>query len=270
MDLLSPTFRSAPLLKDVRVHEYPGSWKWTSRWRSHYNLWIALEGTGVVQWRGRAYSFIPGSCFLFTPEGEVQGGLSADSGMANFAAHLVVKTSRQRSQLEAFSSGYSGRSFAQLGWAGSFCRHLAGLFVLGRQADYALLLQGVSLLMRSLQVEQDSVFRDPTARAILQAAGRIRQRPSRECRVAEMAAEVGLSKSQFHRKFLEVMGVSPNRFVIAERLAQAEKWLRETQWSVQEIADRLGYRDVYFFSRQFKQFRGMSPLHYRRKLPGAI
>jgi len=35
---------------------------------------------------------------------------------------------------------------------------------------------------------------------------------------------------------------------------------------VGEIAEALGYKDIYFFSRQFKQLVGVSPVQYRRGL----
>jgi AraC family transcriptional regulator, arabinose operon regulatory protein len=35
--------------------------------------------------------------------------------------------------------------------------------------------------------------------------------------------------------------------------------------SVSEIAEQLGYRDLFFFSRQFMQKEGMSPTEYRGK-----
>lgn len=63
-------------------------------------------------------------------------------------------------------------------------------------------------------------------------------------------------------------GFTPNRFVVEERLARAELYLRETEMQVQEISNRLGYRDVYFFSRQFRRFRGMSPSAVRRRENG--
>jgi iron complex transport system substrate-binding protein len=35
--------------------------------------------------------------------------------------------------------------------------------------------------------------------------------------------------------------------------------------SIGEVADQLGYRDVYFFSRQFKKYAGCAPGKYRPK-----
>ena len=46
-------------------------------------------------------------------------------------------------------------------------------------------------------------------------------------------------------------------------MRRARMLLTESGNSIGWIADRLGYRDVYFFSRQFKRFHGKSPTAFR-------
>jgi AraC family transcriptional regulator of arabinose operon len=40
--------------------------------------------------------------------------------------------------------------------------------------------------------------------------------------------------------------------------------LRESELTVTEVADALGYQNVYFFSRQFKEKLGVPPSQHRR------
>jgi len=40
--------------------------------------------------------------------------------------------------------------------------------------------------------------------------------------------------------------------------------LGETNLPIKEIAERLGYNDVYFFSRQFRKQMGVPPAAYRK------
>jgi AraC family transcriptional regulator of arabinose operon len=54
------------------------------------------------------------------------------------------------------------------------------------------------------------------------------------------------------------------RFAIRQRVQRAQQLLRGSSMQISEIADALGYVDVYFFSRQFKQATGVSPSTYRR------
>lgn len=83
--------------------------------------------------------------------------------------------------------------------------------------------------------------------------------------VAQMAAQAGLSPEHFSRLFRRVNGQSPMQFIVSLRITHARHLLRESSLSVGEIADRLGYADVYFFSRQFKEQTGVSPLAYRKQ-----
>ena len=43
----------------------------------------------------------------------------------------------------------------------------------------------------------------------------------------------------------------------------ARNRLRNSSATLETIAHELGYRDVYFFSRQFKQKTGITPNNYR-------
>jgi AraC family transcriptional regulator, arabinose operon regulatory protein len=50
-----------------------------------------------------------------------------------------------------------------------------------------------------------------------------------------------------------------------ERVRRAGVDLAESSMSVTAVAERNGYEDIYFFSRQFKQVTGLSPRQYRKK-----
>lgn len=79
-----------------------------------------------------------------------------------------------------------------------------------------------------------------------------------------IAAELGVSRSTFRRRFREMTGASPHAFVLQCKATEARRLLGETDLPIKAIADRLAYRDVYFFSRQFRQLTGAPPAAYRR------
>jgi transcriptional regulator GlxA family with amidase domain len=56
------------------------------------------------------------------------------------------------------------------------------------------------------------------------------------------------------------------QFVIHTRVEHACMLLRETALSVEQIADACGYRDVFFFSRQFKKVTASPPAAYRNSI----
>lgn len=83
-----------------------------------------------------------------------------------------------------------------------------------------------------------------------------------------LAADLGISESTFRRRFREATGASPHAFVLQCKAAEARRLLGESDLPIKAIADRLGYRDVYFFSRQFRQLTGVPPGAYRRSRQG--
>ncbi|WP_145328639.1 helix-turn-helix domain-containing protein [Paenibacillus xylanexedens] len=79
----------------------------------------------------------------------------------------------------------------------------------------------------------------------------------------ELAALAGCSVRQLQRRFKQEKQLGPMEYVIQLRMESASRMLRHTDASIGEIADKLGYRDMYYFSRAFKKYYGVPPLHYR-------
>ncbi|HEY6170170.1 MAG TPA: AraC family transcriptional regulator [Verrucomicrobiae bacterium] len=87
----------------------------------------------------------------------------------------------------------------------------------------------------------------------------------RPLRVAELAAQAGMSDSTFMRAFKRVMGTSPIDWLRRERINQAKRRLIESADSVKEVARQAGYSDQFFFSKDFKKFTGLAPTEFRRR-----
>jgi len=83
--------------------------------------------------------------------------------------------------------------------------------------------------------------------------------------VDEMAADVGISRAQLHRKMKEITGISTGKFLRNLRMEQAARLLREGKINISQIADRVGYADQSHFSVAFKTHFGLSPSEYVEK-----
>jgi AraC family transcriptional regulator, arabinose operon regulatory protein len=79
-----------------------------------------------------------------------------------------------------------------------------------------------------------------------------------------LATEAGMSPRTYRRRFAAALGTSPHGYAIACRIGHARQMLGTTELPIKTIAQQLGYRDVFFFSRQFTRFAGISPAAYRR------
>ncbi len=85
-----------------------------------------------------------------------------------------------------------------------------------------------------------------------------------DLRLPILAARAHLSPSRFHAVFRAATGVSPSAYLQGLRLKNAQALLLHGHGSVKEIAARVGFPDVFHFSRLFKKRCGMSPSDYRR------
>lgn len=101
---------------------------------------------------------------------------------------------------------------------------------------------------------------DPRIQAVLDRMQRELQQPGRN---ADWAATAHLSTNAFIRLFTENVGRSPLAWFQKLKIDQACIWLTTTSWSIEEIAERLGFCDRYHFSKQFKKLRHISPARYR-------
>lgn len=80
--------------------------------------------------------------------------------------------------------------------------------------------------------------------------------------IADIAADLGLSRNYFCRIFKQQMGLSPQEFLVSYRLDTAAKLLVEQEISQKEAALQVGYPDICAFSRMFKRKYGMAPGQY--------
>jgi len=247
----------------VSVYEHQRNWTWRRRAVGHFNLWFAIKGQGTIAHSGRTWPFVPGTFFLFPPELSLFGSSTGCPDVTNFTIHVEADRAAV-STLERHVHGGEPVQMGHLLWAAHLCRHLSEVFFLHPNEGHDVLQSGLMLLLQSMERSRRTPVLDPVERGVIQLVERIRRNPAAAYTVAEMARSVRLSTPHFTRRFKAVTGLSPVRFLIEERLGRAESYLMETDMNLEEIAQRLGYRDVYFFSRQFRQFRGMPPSEVRK------
>lgn len=80
--------------------------------------------------------------------------------------------------------------------------------------------------------------------------------------IADVATELGMSVRYIHKLF-SAAGTTPRTWLYGKRFERARSLLSDTDQSVHEIAERLGFRDVSHFSRSFRRTVGVSPRSFR-------
>ena len=81
--------------------------------------------------------------------------------------------------------------------------------------------------------------------------------------VSELCRMTGITQPYLYRIFREETGLSPKQYILNEKLDHAKRLLRETEFSVSEIAGTVGFASVLDFSKFFSRQTGESPSAYR-------
>lgn len=109
---------------------------------------------------------------------------------------------------------------------------------------------------------------DDLVNQVTQILSAMMNAPGGQIDYAVIADELNMGLSTLRRRFSLAAGTSLHAWVLDEKISAAMQWLGETDWPIKTIAHKLGYRDVYFFSRQFGQKVGVPPAAYRRTRQG--
>lgn len=91
----------------------------------------------------------------------------------------------------------------------------------------------------------------------------IHQRPGNNWRLPELAGIAGMSRAGFLRRFAQLTGTTPLKYLTEWRMHVASKALRTSSESVKAIGLSLGYGSESAFSTAFKRICGCSPTEHR-------
>ena len=83
--------------------------------------------------------------------------------------------------------------------------------------------------------------------------------------VEKMCDEVGVSRTQLHRKLKEMTGVPTSEFLRNIRLNEAARLIRERKINITQVSYMVGFANNSHFSTAFKKYFGMSPTEYAAK-----
>jgi transcriptional regulator GlxA family with amidase domain len=83
--------------------------------------------------------------------------------------------------------------------------------------------------------------------------------------VDDLAARAGMSRRNFTRRFAEVMGTTPARWIMARRLDEARRLLEATSWTVDRVAAACGFGSVVTFRQNFVSTYATTPTSYRQR-----
>lgn len=126
---------------------------------------------------------------------------------------------------------------------------------------------GVEQLGTLMQFVSDAVRREVAtsgSELIAQAVAYTQSNyADKDLSLESLCALFQISQTQFSLLFKREMGTSFLQYLLDQRIAAAQKLLRETSMKIYQIAEETGFGDASYFSYCFKQRCGLSPKEYR-------
>jgi transcriptional regulator GlxA family with amidase domain len=83
--------------------------------------------------------------------------------------------------------------------------------------------------------------------------------------VEALAGHAGMSRRNFNRRFAEVTGATPARWVLARRLDRARGLLENTDWPIDRVARECGFHSTVTFRQNFMSAFDTTPTSYRKR-----
>jgi len=239
-------------------------WQWQSDdGRAHYNFWAVLEGDGYLEVNGQTFRLRPGMFFIFSPEQRISAAHYSGERITRFSAHFIP--------LSGATIMDAVPDFPILGGdVGSVALFKRQIDVIMRMAIHRADEEALHRLMHQL-IGRVCSTKDSSVEVLLnpkvaEAIQLIRKNPGDIESMNTVAQHLSWSRSHFDRVFSQQVGQAPKQFLLNCKMIEARRYLESSSLRIGEIAEALGYRDIYFFSRQFKHFFGQPPLAYRRSL----
>ncbi|RXZ81217.1 AraC family transcriptional regulator [Paenibacillaceae bacterium] len=240
----------------------PG-WKWQKREKAlaNFDLFYVWSGEGEVVLNGEAHAVGKGSCFLFRKGDHTSATHLPQKPLVLTYIHFDVKEplhlipAPYRQLKEVIDFEHLLSRYVRL--------FLVQTFAAEEEAKLILKQLLIHLLREEVERPIERKTSNQLTEVIHEIANYIRQNPGISHKVDGLAARAQLSPRYFSIKFKELIGMSVQAYMIQTRIERAQHLLMHAGMNVTEVADALGYRDIFFFSRQFKQYTGKNPSEIR-------
>jgi AraC-like DNA-binding protein len=129
----------------------------------------------------------------------------------------------------------------------------------------AKLLEIVVLLADNYLNDAITAKADTTLKKLYVVKEVIEQDLSKNYSLKELALLAGMNEFELKKEFKRVFKTTVNKYVKSKKMKHADLLLKNTQETVYEIAEKIGYKNATHFSAAFKKYYGVTPKNVRNK-----
>lgn len=237
------------------IHDCPPSHSYGPAVRDYYLIHYITEGKGRFVCRGQEYELGENQGFLICPDEVIY--YESDGAEPWDYIWIGFRGLRALELLEQVCLGINQPIFYS-----EECRDVFSSIVKSLNIDSGRELYLLSVLYSFFSLMTKKVVSSPKSYA-LKAAGYITANIAMELKIGNISKMLGLDRRYFCHVFKQEYNISPQQYIINERMKIAESMLKTTKLSIADISRSIGYPDQLGFSKIFKQYFGLSPSKYR-------
>ncbi|MFC5648291.1 helix-turn-helix domain-containing protein [Paenibacillus solisilvae] len=260
---------------------------WGPRRIPDYQIFYVVSGEAEVWYGQQHFHLGPGDCTFYGPQ--IPHKLVIKKPVVYFSLHFLWQHSSPVPEHPAYKIEPCSedellrhvRTDYYLDIPGQESLHIPPVFpaaviepylmrivneYLNEQPGYAIVLRALlteliagivrdRLASRPHSIERMKI--DPALRAI---SGQ----PEKNWTIPELAALCGYHVIYFSSLFRKCTGASPKQYLISERIRKAKYYLLSGE-KAENIASKLGYASIHYFSRNFKEETGLTPTEFKQQ-----
>lgn len=87
-----------------------------------------------------------------------------------------------------------------------------------------------------------------------------------QLRLEDLAARFSISESYLSRSFKDIIGVGISEYINILRIRKSQKLLEDSELSIAEIAQAVGFESANYFGRVFQKHHKIPPSQYRKDI----
>lgn len=193
---------------------------------------------------------------------EDEAALIRQGYMVMLFAHLTLGHDADRAQAGLFAVSEDRCLTALLDEAAALLQQTPTQFAFGMPASCVLTSALLAVLARLPATVWDRPALDPRLDQALRWA---REHLAADLSTPALARQAQLSPNTFARLLHEQTGHTPQTVVRRYRLEQARLLLTHSELTIDQIAERCGFCDRFYFTRVFREQLDRSPAAYRRQ-----
>ncbi len=116
-----------------------------------------------------------------------------------------------------------------------------------------------------VDVEFDAFYTNTNKEKILNnCINYINSNLDKDCSINYLSEHFNISKNYVYKIFMELLGISPSKYINQLKMNKAQSMLINTSKRMSEISDELGFKNLAHFSKNFKEYTGITPSYYKK------